>query len=86
MVWKIKWRDSARKQLGKLDKQIEKRIFSYMEKRVAPRPFDLGKALTGNMAGYWCYRVQDYRIICHIENEEVIILVVEVGHRKDIYD
>jgi len=86
LAWKIKWRYRARKQLEKLDKPIEKRIISYMENRVAHCPLSFGKALTGDMIGYWRYRVQDYRIICRVEDEELIVLVISVGHRKEIYD
>ena len=43
------------------------------------------KRYKDNMAGYWRYRVGDYRLICHLRNEELIIIVVEIGHRKDIY-
>lgn len=45
----------------------------------------MGKALSGNKAGFWRYRVGDYRIICDIEDEELVILVVEVNHRSKVY-
>ncbi|MCF7988494.1 MAG: type II toxin-antitoxin system RelE/ParE family toxin [Methylovulum sp.] len=44
-----------------------------------------GKSLKGNLAGYWRYRVGDYRIICQIQEAELIILVIELGHPKDVY-
>jgi len=49
------------------------------------KPFNSGKALTGNLAEYWRYRIGNYRIICHIDNEEEEIMVVAMGDRKNIY-
>ncbi len=58
-----------------------------MEERVAAHdnPRDLGAALSGRLAGHWRYRVGDYRIICKIEDETITILVIEIGHRREIY-
>jgi mRNA interferase RelE/StbE len=87
LAWTIKILDSAKQDLKKLDKPVQKRIASFLRKRLAETddPKQLGKALQGQYAGYWRYRVGDYRLICHLKNEELIIIVVEVGHRKDIY-
>ncbi|MCX7095180.1 MAG: type II toxin-antitoxin system RelE/ParE family toxin [Methylobacter sp.] len=87
MAWTIKILDSAKQDLKKLDKPIQQRIASFLRKRLADTddPKLLGKALQGQYAGYWRYRVGDYRLICHLKNEELIIIVVEIGHRKDIY-
>ncbi len=78
---------ATRQGLKKLDKPIQKRIASFLQKRLANNddPKQLGKALQGQYAGYWRYRVGDYHLICHLRNEELIIIVVEIGHRKDIY-
>lgn len=74
----------AEKQLAKLDKPIQKRIKRYLAEIENPR--SRGKSLIGNLSGIWRYRVGDYRILCKIKDEELIILVLEVGHRKNIYD
>jgi len=75
------------KELAKLDRQAQKDIVSYFDSRIAgttdPRRF--GKALTGSLAGLWRYRVRDYRIICQIKDRELIVLVLALGHRKDVY-
>lgn len=73
----------AEKQFAKLDKPIQKRIKKYLDEIEDPR--SRGKALIGNLLGIWRYRVGDYRILCKIKNEELIILVLEVGHRSKIY-
>jgi mRNA interferase RelE/StbE len=87
LAWTIKILDSAKQDLKKLDKAIQKRIASFLRERLANTndPKQLGKALQGQYAGYWRYRVGDYRLICHLKNEELIIIVVEIGHRKNIY-
>jgi mRNA interferase RelE/StbE len=86
LTWKIDLSDGARKDLRSLDPQNQKKILSYLRKRVTQNPRAFGKQLVGNKAGLWRYRVQDFRIVCRIENEKLIILVVAVGHRKEIYD
>lgn len=88
MSWTINFSEVALKQLKSLDKQIAKRVIDYLEKRIstAKDPKQQGKALVYNKAGLWRYRVGDYRIICQINDEIITILVLEIGHRKDIYD
>lgn len=77
----------AEKQITKLGKQIQKRIIKYLaEVSKLENPRSRGKSLIGNLLGIWRYRVGDYRILCKIKDEELIILVLEVGHRKNIYD
>lgn len=63
-------------------------IMSWINKNLVncDNPFIHGKALTANLRGHWRYRVGNYRLICKIEQDEVIILVVEIGHRSDIYE
>jgi mRNA interferase RelE/StbE len=87
LVWKIKWDRQAVKELKRLDISACKMIDRYLGERIAtnenPRRF--GKALTEDKRGLWRYRVADYRIICKIEDETVTVLVVAVGHRKEVY-
>ncbi|GGD73546.1 type II toxin-antitoxin system RelE family toxin [Lacimicrobium alkaliphilum] len=88
MGWKIEWDERAVKELKKLDKQAQKDIIQYLKTRIAteesPRRF--GKALIGDKAGLWRYRVKDYRIICNIEDDNLVVLVVRTSHRKNVYD
>lgn len=87
MAWTINYTDSALRQLKKLDKQTARRIVDYMDERIATAddPRVSGKALTGPMGGFWRYRVGDYRIICDVRDGELVVLVLEVGNRKDVY-
>ena len=87
MAWTIKYTDTARKQLKKIDHQIARRILDFMDERVAiaDDPRQTGKALTGPLGNFWRYRIGDYRVICDIQDNEICVLVVEIGNRKDIY-
>ena len=83
MSWTINYSKTALKQLKKLEKSIAKQIMDYMD--AITDPWAQGKTLKGELREYWRYRTGDYRIKCKIEKEQLIILVVEVGNRKDIY-
>ena len=87
MAWEIKISKRAENSLAAMDTTAAKRIKQYLEEKVATdlNPRRLGKSLHGNLSGYWRYRVGDYRIICEIHDEEVVVLVIEVGHRSKIY-
>lgn len=88
MAWIIEYADTALKQLKKMDRQVARSIFEYLDERVSQleNPRELGKKLVGPQYGaYWRYRVGDVRIMCDIKDQKLIILVVEVGHRKEIY-
>lgn len=88
MAWIIEWDERAIKDAKKLSVQARQEIISYLKKRIATKedPRRFGKPLSGDKAGLWRYRVRDYRIICRIENERVTVLVLGVGHRKEVYD
>ena len=88
MAWTIEWATSVQKSMKKVDHAERKKIRDYLETKVAvlDDPLPLGKSLTGNMSEFWRYRVGNYRIITSIQDEIVKILVVRVGHRKNIYD
>ena len=88
MVWTIDLDDNARKQLAKIGKPAAARIVSYLEQRIAPLddPRQQGRALQGPAFNHlWRYKVGDYRIICDIQDQRLIVLVVEIGHRSAIY-
>jgi mRNA interferase RelE/StbE len=85
--WQIVFSSKAEKAGKKLGRGAKTRITEFLEDRVAKssNPRDLGAALAGEWAGHWRYRVGDYRIICKIEDEIITILVIEIGHRREIY-
>lgn len=87
MAWTIEYTDTARRQLRKLDKAAARRILDYMDKRVAPLEDvrSAGKALQGPLGSLWRYRVGEYRIMCELHDQQLRVLVVRVGDRKDIY-
>ncbi|BFD46418.1 MULTISPECIES: type II toxin-antitoxin system RelE family toxin [unclassified Candidatus Tisiphia] len=86
MAYSILFTDRSRKQFSKLNKDTQQRIIHYLESRISINPHDFGKSLVGEKKGLWRYRVDDYRIICNISNNESLILVIDVGHRREIYD
>ena len=85
--WTVIFTDHAEKAFAKLDPPIQKEIEKYLSTRVlkAEHPRSLGKPLKGNLSEYWSYRAGDYRIICRIEDQELVIVVVRVAHRKEVY-
>ncbi len=87
MIWRIEFDDAAAKELRKLDRQIQKEILHYLRKRIAteddPRRF--GRPLSHSLAGLWRYRIRNYRIICNIEEDKLVVLIVRIAHRKDVY-
>jgi len=83
--WKIKVSDTARKQLIKFERQIQRRILRFLRDRVEKNPYDIGTPLKSNLAGLWRYRVGDYRIICDIQKKILTVLVVRIGHRREVY-
>lgn len=88
MAWVIEWEERALKELKKLDKTVQKKILKFLNTRIAilEDPRVSGKPLSYDKHGLWRYRLQDFRIICRIDDAEVTILVVQVGHRKDVYN
>lgn len=86
-MYTLAYSKKAQKQLAKLDRGVQALILSWIEKHLlnCENPRQKGKGLTANRSGLWRYRVGDYRIISSIEDERLVILVVEVGHRKEIY-
>lgn len=87
MVWRISYAQTAMQQLRKLDRSVAARILKYMDERIAVQddPRRLGKALSGPMGDLWRYRVGDFRVVCHIQDNELCVLVVRIGKRKDVY-
>jgi mRNA interferase RelE/StbE len=89
MTWKIEIRDDTERNLLKLDPQISRRIYAFLQLRLAKleNPRSIGEALHGPKFGeFWKYRVGDYRIIARIEDKILRVLVVKVGHRREVYE
>lgn len=87
-VWTVEFDDRARRELRKLAPETQQTILRYLRERVAgsPDPRQLGKPLRMNLAGLWRYRFGDYRLICRLEEFRLIVLVLKVGHRRDVYE
>lgn len=87
MIFEIRYSDRARKQIKKLDRQTQALIKGWIDKNLigTTNPRQHGKALTANRSGQWRYRVADYRILAEILDQQVIILVLEIGHSRDIH-
>ncbi|WP_297648784.1 type II toxin-antitoxin system RelE/ParE family toxin [uncultured Treponema sp.] len=83
----VNFSGKALKQLSKLDSSIQKRIIDFLTEISQLRdPRSRGKLLVGNLRGIWRYRVGDYRILCQIKDKELCIFVVEIGHRREVYE
>lgn len=88
MAWKIELSGQAARELDKLDPPQAKRILKFLSERLArlENPRSIGQALRGSELGeFWKYRVGDYRLICKIEDERLLILVLRIGHRREVY-
>ena len=86
MGWTVSVSDVAERQLRKLDRPIQRRILDWLDDRIeaCKNPRHFGEPLKGDLAGLWRYRVGDYRILCEIREQEVVVLVLSVGHRRQI--
>jgi mRNA interferase RelE/StbE len=88
LAWRIEFEAAATKDLAKLDKTVAKRITLFLRERVLSLddPRTIGEALRGPRLGeFWKYRVGDYRIICRIEDGALLVLVVRIGNRREVY-
>lgn len=86
MTWIIKIESRAAKTLKALDEPIKQRIEAFIDQLAEiGNPRSSGKALQGSLSGLWRYRIGDYRLITQIKDYELVILLLEIGHRKDIY-
>jgi mRNA interferase RelE/StbE len=85
--WTVELSSGAERQLRKLDPGTAKRLGSYLRALVAETsdPRERGKALTGPMTGLWRYRIGDYRLVCELIDQRLVVLVVRLGHRSRIY-
>ena len=88
MAWRIEVSETAEKQLAKLDQPVAKRLRSFLRERLASLddPRSIGQALRGSELGeFWKYRVGDWRLICQIKDAKILITVVRLGNRREVY-
>ncbi|GAB1426452.1 type II toxin-antitoxin system RelE/ParE family toxin [Thauera terpenica] len=88
MTWKIEFDPAAARELAKLDRKQARRILSFLSERVAQldNPRSMGEPLKGSKLGeFWKYRVGDYRVISHIEDKVMRVLLVRIGNRREVY-
>lgn len=88
MSYNVQYSKQAIKELKKLDRFTRQMIYSWIDKNLSDceDPRQHGKALTANRKGQWRYRIGDYRLICDIQDDKLVILALTVGHRRDIYN
>ena len=88
MAWTVEFDAAAAKELRKLDPPVARRIVAFLRERVAPadNPRAIGEALRADALGeYWKYRLGDYRIVVRIVDRRVVVIVVRIGNRRDVY-
>lgn len=87
MAWTIEYSRTARKFLEKTDSQTRDRVRDFLEVRLVAHghPRELGKALKGAFGDFWSYRVGDLRIICDLMDGRMVVLVVAIGNRREVY-
>jgi len=86
--WEIRFTQTAEKEFEKLDKAVCRTINRYIYERIAIQedPKRFGKPLSGNLKEFWRYRIGDYRLICEVREQGMIIFVARIAHRKEVYD
>jgi len=85
--WRVEFDRRAKRELDELDRSAQDRIVRFLRERIAVSedPRRLGEALRGEKAAFWKYRVGDYRLVCDIQDARVVVLVLAVGHRREVY-
>lgn len=88
MAWTVELAKSAEKDLDRLDRRQAERILVFLRDRVAKAddPRASGKQLRGVQREFWRFRVGDYRVLCRLEDHRLVVLLVRIGHRRDVYD
>lgn len=88
MKYKVEFTEKSLKQLKKIDKHTASLILGWIKKNLegCENPRQHGKALTADKIGQWRYRVGDYRLLAEIEDDRIVILILSVGHRRDVYN
>lgn len=85
--WRLIFDHTADRQFSKLDTPVQKRILNFFETVLkSPNPKSKALQMTGNMRAFWRFRIGSHRVICRFEDEELIIVAVKIGHRREVYD
>jgi mRNA interferase RelE/StbE len=87
LAWTLRISETAKRQLKKLDRSTAQTLLRYLNRLLleTENPRQRGKPLTADRAGTWRYRVGDYRVVCDIQDSELMVLVLQVGHRSEVY-
>ena len=87
MAWTLRISETAKRQLKKLDRSSAQILVRYLNRLVleVENPRQRGKSLTANLTGLWRYRVGDFRLICDIHDGELVVLVLQIAHRSQVY-
>ena len=87
MAWTVEVNVFAERQLSMLDRAVQQRLLNWLADRLEgckdPRHF--GEPLKGGLAGLWRYRVGDYRIICELQDDRLVVVAIAIGHRRQVY-
>ena len=88
MTWRVEYTERAIRQFRKLDPSVARILKAWIDKNLAAceDPRAHGKALTGNHRNKWRYRIGDYRLLADIQEDRIVILILEVGHRREVYE
>lgn len=88
MLYRVEYTPRAVRQLKKMDPHTRKLVFAWIDKNLqhCEDPRQHGKALAANRSGQWRYRIGDYRVLANIQDDKILILILEIGHRRSIYD
>lgn len=86
-MWRLEFSKRADKQLSKMDPGVRRVIVSWLLKNIdgCDDPRAHGKGLTSNRSGEWRYRIGDYRVLCDIQDDKLVVLAIEIGHRREVY-
>jgi len=87
MAWNVEVSPRAQRQLDELDKPVARRISKFLYERIGKLndPRQIGEPLQGTLSELWRYRVGEYRIICSLEHQRLVVLVLRIGHRREVY-
>ena len=86
-MWSVDFTKVGKKSLASLDKKTQNKIKDYIDNKLlkSTDPKKHGKMLSGDKKGFWSFRVGSYRVIGEIKNDQLIILIVKIAHRKEVY-
>ena len=86
MAWEVKLSNEAEKQLASFDNSVRKKIVAFIDRiPLYPSPRSIGKPLKGSLSGRWRYSIGDYRIICRLHDDILVVEVIKIGHRREVY-